>query len=114
MFKDLENSFFEVVLIPAPDPQHSEHKVRAVRYANPLWYSKLCRTYCSIRGRGRKRMKRERTIINRTNTSRALQRMIDGQDAGIYGDRIADLVEKELSRRRVRRGYIPNAEYMPF
>lgn len=109
MFNDLENSFFEVVLIPAPDPQHSEHKVRAVQYANPLWYSKLCGLYTSTRGKGRKRMKRPRTIINRSNTFRALNAMIDGRDAGIYGDRLAGLVEFELSRRRVKRGRIKDA-----
>lgn len=39
---ELDNRRLEVVLIPAPEPKHSEHKVRAVQGTNPDWYRSLC------------------------------------------------------------------------
>ncbi|MBI5871883.1 hypothetical protein HZB88_02255 [archaeon] len=62
---ELKINKLEVILIPAPTPQHSGHKIRAVQNKNPYWYSKLYHTYNHFR--------RDRSI-------RALKRIRDLHD----------------------------------
>ncbi len=92
MLIELEASYFEVVLIPAPDPRHSGHMIRACQYANPKWYQEFCAMYVSCRGTGRKKMRRPRTIIKRADTIAALKRIQQGQTKGIMVERLLDFV----------------------
>ncbi len=41
LLHDLEENRLEVVLIPAPEPMHRGHKIRAVQNSNPDWYRSL-------------------------------------------------------------------------
>lgn len=103
MLNDLDNSSFEVVLIPAPEPRHVGHKVRAVQSQNPPWYSALCRQYQSIRGRGRKRYQKPRTFIKRCKVRAGLVRIIEGDYRGVDVDRLVRLIEKIRSRNRAKK-----------
>lgn len=41
LYDDLAANKVNIVLIPAPDPRHYSHMVRAVETLNPGWYSNL-------------------------------------------------------------------------
>lgn len=84
-----------VCLIPAPDPKHSGHCVRAVESENPRWYQ----NFCSLYGSNRKATyKKWRTRIKRQATINALEKITGGAfDPGkIYHERIINFVEKEF------------------
>jgi len=99
MLFELENSHFEVVLVPAPEPRHSMHQVRALQSANPAWYSRFTAQYVNCRGIGKKRMTRPRTYIVKRLTIAALKRMLDGDMNGIYAERLIGFIRRELWRR---------------
>jgi hypothetical protein len=92
MLNELNASYFEVGLCPAPFPKHSGHSIRVSFSHNPLWYSRLCSNHTSKRGR----MKRPRTYIVRSRVVFALERIIDGRGEGIYYERIIDTIKREL------------------
>lgn len=103
MLNELESTpGLEVVLMPAPDPRHSRHCIRAVQWQNPRWYSRFVSQYTNCRGTGRKRMKRPRTYIDRRRVGTALQRIVDGRPSGVYCDRLIDFINRELSAQRPR------------
>lgn len=93
MLHELERNYHEVVLIPAPEPMHSGHKIRALQYANAAWYSKFAQENVSIRGRGRKVYKRPRTFIKRTDTIDTLNRMIAGNFRGRQAERLVKFID---------------------
>lgn len=103
MLIELETSYFEVVLIPARDPTHSGHCIRALQYANPAWYSEFCGSYVNCRGIGRKRMRRARTFIKKETTIKALQRMKAGDYSGIYAERLDKYIKKKLDDEKQTR-----------
>lgn len=112
MLFELENSYFEVVLIPAPERRHSGHQVRALQSANPAWYSRFAAQHVNCRGIGRKRMKRPRTFIKKSDTIRALQRLLDGDENGVYAQRLLTFISHEVERKRASatpKTYDPNA-----
>jgi hypothetical protein len=41
LLEDLNNHELKVVLVPAPDPQHTNHFIRAVEWENVPWYKQL-------------------------------------------------------------------------
>ena len=41
LYDELDKKRLEVVLIPAPDPQHAGHKIRLAVNHNPKWYSQF-------------------------------------------------------------------------
>jgi len=45
LYSDLLNNKLTIVLIPAPDPRHDCHMVRAVESENPGWYQGLYSSY---------------------------------------------------------------------
>jgi hypothetical protein len=57
LLTDLLNNPMQVILIPAPEPRHAMHKVRAVVSRPPDWYMEIYR----VNG-GRKSFKRWRFI----------------------------------------------------
>lgn len=93
MLLELESGCLEVVLIPAPDPRHSGHCIRAVQYQNAAWYRKFCSLYPSSR-KGFK----TRTRIKRAAAIKALERIIAGNTAGIYAERLLKFIEAENDR----------------
>lgn len=57
LVEDLKRSPMRVILIPAPDPRHSGHKIRVVESRPPRWYMEF--VYPEL---GRKTFKRHRFI----------------------------------------------------
>ncbi len=41
MYEELKRNRLEVILVPAPDPKHTGHMIRAVDGQNPSWYQKI-------------------------------------------------------------------------
>jgi hypothetical protein len=87
----------EVVLIPAPDPRHRNHKVRCVQDQNPRWYQSLCDRHQSSR---RRRSFKSDTRIRREHTLRALERIAGGDTRGSYAERLAPYVEAKVKELR--------------
>lgn len=97
LLNELDYKRHEVVLIPAPEPRHSGHKIRVAQNSNPSWYSRLCSEYQSIRGRGRKRYDRPRTFINRIRVVRTLSKIVEAGDvAGVYAERLHRILVREV------------------
>lgn len=70
--------------------------IRCPLTQNPPWYQRLCERH----KRGRKRYPKHRTIIKRTNTVRALKRLIEGRQRGyVYDERINEIVKEEHEYR---------------
>jgi len=65
LFEDLQSHCLEVILIPAPDPRFSGHKIRAVECQNPVWYSYLFEQYEELK---------------RIQSLHSLQRLAEGRD----------------------------------
>lgn len=95
----LKNQRLDVVLIPAPEPTHHDHKIRSVVEHNPPWYSRMAKA----RGMD-KHMHRGGSL--RFRTLRALQRLIDGwfHPCGLE-EEILDELGKDLAEQ----GWKPNA-----
>jgi hypothetical protein len=62
---ELESNRLEVILVPAPDPKHTGHMIRAVENRNPGWYSNLYWSYNHFR---------------RDKSVRSLNRIIEERD----------------------------------
>lgn len=128
MLNDLSYQTHSVVLIPAPDPKHSGHKIRAVENSNPAWYSELAARFTSIRGIGPKRYDRPRTQIKRGHVTRALNRIVENRAIDSdYCRRLLAYIDEILNREAARKlsdtaeltpdppGTWPNdAKYPPF
>ncbi len=85
MIRELRENPMLVVLLPAPDPQHTGHCIRAVISRPPGWY--MDRFYHS---RGRKTFKRQRFL-------RALQRVVEGKPVlGNYQLDIVNFIKESL------------------
>lgn len=99
MLQDLEWQHHSVVLIPAPDPQHSGHQIRMLESGNPQWYSRFAEEYTNCRGIGSKRMIRPRTYIKRARVVTALLRIVaTGYATRVYGERLVIFIRAELDR----------------
>ena len=49
LYQELRNNQLKVILIPAPEQKHFEHKIRAVESQNPEWYRVLYQQYLHFR-----------------------------------------------------------------
>lgn len=81
MLAELSERRLEVVLAPAPDPQHSDHCIRVCANRNPDWYRRLCNAHLS--GRRRRSLKPD-TRIRRRDVENILSRLADGLPAKGY------------------------------
>ena len=45
LLNDLKQRKLEVILVPAPEPKHTGHEIRAVANQNPGWYQELYGAY---------------------------------------------------------------------
>lgn len=117
MFDELLKGSHEVVLVPAEDPQHSEHKVRVVQSHNAFWYRKFAAESVSCRGIGRKRMKRPRTFIKRLDVESAFEDLLTTGSTRriVLTDRLTAWVNFEVARirlkKRERRELEPAGDY---
>jgi hypothetical protein len=64
LFNDLKQNKLEVVLIPAPEPQFIEHKIRSAVHQNPIWYKNLYNRYSFNLEYKNKKTKRNRKVFN--------------------------------------------------
>lgn len=103
MLDELEGSFHEVVLVPAPDPQHSEHKIRLCHMQNCEWYRKFAALYTNCRGMPPKHMRRPRTFVRKDRTAATLRRMIDGNFSGVQAERLVDFITRLRVKHRNRK-----------
>ena len=74
MLDELDYMHLQVDLIPAPEPQHQGHFVRAVFGRNPSWYRDLCAAFPRHR-----RTRKERYVdprFKREAVTTALQRLL--------------------------------------
>ena len=68
LYHDLKHNRLTVILVPAPDPRHSGHMIRAVESENPSWYRDLYHAAAHFR--------RDRSMA-------ALDRIRKGQDSAL-------------------------------
>lgn len=94
--KWLETNQLEVVLIPAPDPRHVEHKIRVVNNQNPCWYQRMAKR----RGFD-KRSHKKRYGPLRQYVIKALKRVVSGwfDPIGLEGEILEEI------RRDIREGF---------
>ncbi len=74
MLQELDYFVLEVGLIPAPDPQHYTHCVRAVWSRNPDWYRELCAMF--PRNRRNRKSHYTDSKVKRGDVRRALVQML--------------------------------------
>lgn len=94
LLDELEGNYLEVVLIPAPEPNYTDHKIRAVQYQNAEWYRKFCEQYVSAR-KGFK----TRTRIKRRATIKALEKLASGVNDSIYTQRLVEFIHSNYKEK---------------
>ncbi len=95
LLDELESSYLEVVLIPAPERKHAEHYIRAVQSQNAQWYRKFCEEYVSNR-KGSKL----RTRIKRRATIKALEKLANGINDSIYTERLLEFIRNNYKEKK--------------
>lgn len=96
LLADLRQNRLEVVLIPAQNPKHHSHKVRAVQNQNPDWYRDLYHSTRHFR-RGRS--------INALERICSLADQLPKENPKQYQ---YDVVYRQLIFERLTEGYITN------
>lgn len=94
LLQTLESHNLEVSLIPAPDPRHRTHKVRAVSERNPEWYRRLCKRHPANRSKPRERApKYTDSLIRRSQVIKALKKIAKNkEDESVYIERLRPIV----------------------
>lgn len=100
MLDELESGWLEVCKIPGRD---GEGFVRCVITQNAEWYRRFCAEWT----RRRRRYPKERTIIKRCETVRALREMIGGRIGSEYARRLIPHAERMADELELAE---PNAE----
>ena len=113
LLADLEDNKFHVRIVPAPDPQHANHKVRQVEVSNPYWYSRIY--FKKSKGnmcRGKKSRGRQGQIRQRVGL--ALLRIMNGKDGRHVGRVYSyDRMLRELIKKMLCEGYETNFGEVP-
>ena len=92
MEKELVESGLEVILVPAPDPRHCGHKIRASSTQNPDWYKSICDRFPQKRDR-----KLRGTYVKRDRVLKALRDLIGkGSSRSRYAAPLIEEAELEL------------------
>lgn len=113
MYNELNNAHFDVILVPAPVPMFSGHKVRMVNVSNPQWYKDICSQFITCRNNVRRKYRKHvDTRVKRQDILALLKRLATGQDVNskykdcllTVADRINDAIEQEII----------DSEYVPF
>jgi len=99
LYQELTNNRLKVVLVPAPNPTHYNHKIRVVENSNPEWYSSL---YFET-NRGKRRL-----------FEKSISRLVKGEDQDFNekNEKYSyDQLFRELIYSRLLVGYIERGEY---
>lgn len=100
---ELDHSFFEVVLVPQRIFTNVGGMIRMAQYSNPKWYQRFCAEFTSCRGIGRKKMRRARTYIKKTDCIRVLRLYIEtGKRGGAMIERLMDFIRREVENDKQR------------
>lgn len=100
LLQELRERYLSVVLIPAPEPQYCEHKIRSVEQKNPQWYRDLWHSH-AYRRRGKKWRTKVDSTIKRTRVQRALEHIICGTDLSFP----CQALLRSVILQRLREGY---------
>ena len=97
MLAELASHQLCVVLVPAPDPRHEGHCVRARADQNPRWYRAFCAAHLASRLR---RNPRPDTLIKRANTLAVLERLAAGRESrSKYAAELLAIAERRAAGR---------------
>lgn len=95
LYQEFMNNKLKVVLSPAPDPQHADHKIRIAQSHNPEWYASI---YFSHNRQKRKLLEK------------SLWRIVHGFDGDLdsigSGHYIYDTCFRNMIYTRLVEGYI--------
>jgi hypothetical protein len=85
MLSELQTQTLEVALVPAPEPKHEGHMIRAAISKNPQWYGRL---YAQTR-------------CKRKDTVKLFERMASGErPSGKLADLINDLINERFENEK--------------
>lgn len=101
LLHDLRQNRLEVILIPAPEPKHHSHKIRAVQHTNPMWYRELYHRHTHFR--------RDRSVA-------ALERICQGDDRVPQEHPKKyqyDVIYRALILERLMDGYYQENNFIP-
>ncbi len=105
MLEELEGSYPVTVKVPSQQGGY----IRVPVSKNPEWYSELCKRHIKQRVT---RFRKPRTIIKRRDTLAALRRLIEGDDSGVYAERILEVANEFASAiKRAMRKARQKVEY---
>ncbi|MBN2140863.1 MAG: hypothetical protein JW718_07635 [Desulfovibrionaceae bacterium] len=92
MLRDLDWSGLCVELIPAPEPMHPDHRIRAVAERNPDWYRELARTF--QRGRRARAPRYADPRFKRGDIHRVLLLLLSRGTTSCYAEHLLGQVEQ--------------------
>ena len=99
MARQLQENKLSVVLVDAPVKKHMDHKVRMVENRNPDWYRKLCARHTKNRSVPRiRKFKFHDTKIVRGDVIKALERIKNGDDRGVYAERLLPFIQEWINQ----------------
>lgn len=99
MARQLQDNKLSVVLVDAPVKKHVDHKVRKVENRNPDWYRKLCARHEKNRSHPRiRKSKYHDTKIVRRDVLAALGRIQNGDDRGVYAERLLPIIREWINQ----------------
>jgi hypothetical protein len=87
MLDELQGGWLEVCKVPS---RHGGY-IRVPVSVNAEWYQKFCKRYLARHSR---RYPKHRTLIRRQHTIKALRRLIAGNHAGVYAERLMTFAEQ--------------------
>lgn len=94
MALELNNTFLEVIMVPAPVSKHCGHHVRRAVNQNPEWYRQLCMAVVSS---AHPRRSRFDTAIKRQHVLAALLRIAAGKSSGYHTDLIIAAIHHQIT-----------------
>ena len=94
MYLELLDRKQSVVLIPAPDPRYTEHKIRVAENRPPEWFSNFCSKY--PRTNGNKKYRKFRSKINRIAVLSALNQLKQGYARSTNAQRLKKFIKRNI------------------
>src|SRR5690349_18418617 len=92
LYNDLLENKQEIVLIPAPEPRHSEHKIRVVQNRPPKWFSKFVNQFT----KSTKKYPRVRPKVYRREVLIGLSKLSNGENNSCICMRLQKFIENMM------------------
>jgi len=93
MYNELLECKQEVVLIPAPEQTHSEHKIRVCQNRPPKWFTEFVNQYQKVS----KTYPKARPKVYRKEVLNALLALNRGENKTINSNRLLQFINKKIS-----------------